>query len=708
MTAKPTLALRDAPATVPALAALAVFVVWATSQAGYPVTHWAPGALVILLLLLLTVALLRPRADEIPRATAVAIAAFAAYTALSFASMLWAKVPADAWDGANRTLLYLLVFALFALWPQRGPSASLLLGVWALALTALAAFALLHIDAAGGAELDRLLPGGRLTYPTGYANANAAQWLLAFWPALLLACSARMPWVLRGLLAGGAVLLGEVALLSQSRGAAYATPVMIVLVLALLPGRVRKLAVMIPVAAGIAAAAPSVLRVGNHLRGNDPIASHVHAASWSIAIAALVTAMVVGAGAFLESRRPLAPAAGERVRRLAGRAALGMLLIAIVAGVAFGRPVPRVEHAWQTFKSGRGYGANGTGSRLTSGFGSQRYDFYRVALDEFVAHPLLGIGVDNFQQQYLVHGHSTEEPRYPHSVEIRTLAETGLAGSALALIGLAAALVSALRAAASRRARRADVFAAEVAAAALAGFAYWLVHGSFDWFFEFAGLGAPAFAMLGLACALAPAALPRRAGATAPATGPVVRGRLRDLGERLGAPWRAVRHFGQQRRALRRIGLPVAAVAALAAGASLTLPWLAGLLADHAASVWTRSPATAYAELREAADLDPLSDQPYVLAGSIALRFDDLPRAERDFVSALDRVPGDGYARLELGAIAATRGERARAEAELRRAAALEPRGELTREALTAVLQGRRLTVLEVDKALLRKGSELR
>ena len=51
------------------------------------------------------------------------------------------------------------------------------------------------------------------------------------------------------LLAGGAVLLAEVALLSQSRGSLYATPVMLVLVFALLPGRTRTFAVLVPVAA---------------------------------------------------------------------------------------------------------------------------------------------------------------------------------------------------------------------------------------------------------------------------------------------------------------------------------------------------------------------------------------------------------------------------------------------------------------------------
>jgi heme A synthase len=111
MTAKLTAALREAPATVPALAALALFVVWATSQAGYPLTHWAPGAVIVLVLLAIALGLVRLRAADVPLAVRIAVAALAAYTALSFLSILWAAVPGDAWEGADRTLLYLLVFA---------------------------------------------------------------------------------------------------------------------------------------------------------------------------------------------------------------------------------------------------------------------------------------------------------------------------------------------------------------------------------------------------------------------------------------------------------------------------------------------------------------------------------------------------------------------------------------------------------------------
>ena len=180
-------ALREAPATVPALVALALLIVWATSQAGYPVTHWAPGGLIVLGLLAITLGVVGLDVRALPAAVKIAVGCLAAYTALSFASILWAKVPGDAWEGANRTLLYLLVFALFALWPQRGRSAMLLLGAWVLATIALAGFVLLHVDTAGARTLRLMIPEERLIYPAGYVNASAAMWLMAFWPALLLA-----------------------------------------------------------------------------------------------------------------------------------------------------------------------------------------------------------------------------------------------------------------------------------------------------------------------------------------------------------------------------------------------------------------------------------------------------------------------------------------------------------------------------------------
>lgn len=679
MTNKLMASLREAPATVPGLVAMALFVAWATDQAGYPVTHWAPGAVVMLALLALAFGLVGLRAVEVPRAVLIALACLAGYTLLSFLSILWAAVPGDAWEGANRTLLYLAVFALFAGWRPRGRGAALLLGCWTLAMIGLAAFVALHLDGASAAELQRLLPGGRLLYPSGYPNANAAQWLMAFWPALLLARGAELPWVLRGVLAGGAVLLAEVALLSQSRGSLYATPVMLVLVFALLPGRLRTFAVLVPVGAAIAAAAPSVLRVGDHLRGGAVVPSTLHHAIVAVLASALLAGMLVAVGALVESRRLLSSASAERVRKAVGALAIATLLAIVVGGlVAFGSPITRIEHGWDSFRGGYG-NSSGSGSRLVSGLGSNRYDFYRVALNEFVAHPLAGVGADNFQQQYLAHGRSQETPRYPHSVELRILTETGLIGGLLALLGLGAALLAGVRAVRAPAREGMDSLAPAVAAAALAGFAYWAVHGSIDWFWEFSGLGAPAFAMLGLACALAPAAV---ASAPAPAV----------------AARRAVG---------RRLGLLAAVLLALAGTASLAAPWLSRSDVESAALVWTRAPATAYARLDEAARLNPLGDEAYLVAGSIALRFGDLARADHEFSLALGRTPGDAYATLERGAIASMRGEHARSVGLLQAATRLNPRDALTRQALLLVLEGRRVNVAELNRLILLKAHQL-
>ena len=669
MLSKLTASLREAPVTVPALGAIALFVVWATSEAGYPVTHWAPGALIVGLLLVIAAVCVGVRWAEIDSAVKLAVGCLAGYTALSFCSILWAGVQGAAWEGANRTLLYLLVFSLFACWPQRARSAALLLGAWTMAMIGLAVFVALHLDAATGAGLQSLIPGGRLAYPSGYPNASAAQWLMAFWPALLLARSERLAWWLRGLLAGGAVLLADVALLSQSRGSLYATPVILVLLFALIPGRTRTFALLVPVAAGVVAAAPAVLRVGDHLRAGAVVASTTHHAIAATFLAAFVVGVVVAVGALVESRLAPSTTRAGMVHRALGATGLATLALVLVGGaVAVGNPVSRLEHAWHTFKVG--YAANSqTGSRLVSGLGSNRYDFYRVALDEFLAHPVLGIGVDNFQEQYLQHGRSTETPHYPHSVELRTLVQTGIVGSLLALVGLGAALWAAARAL-----RLADPLARSVAAAALAGFAYWVIHGSFDWFWEYAGLGAPAFALLGLACALAPGG--RVAGARA-------------LGRRPA------------------IALAVAVALALAAACSLTAPWLSQLEIQSAAHVWTRAPQAAYARLDDAAWLDPLSDEASLVAGSIALRYGELARADRDFAQALQRSPNDAYATLELGAIASARGDRSAALGLLERATRLSPREALTREALGLVLEGRPVNIQLLNREILLKAQEL-
>jgi tetratricopeptide (TPR) repeat protein len=691
-------ALAADPSAVPALGALALFVAWAADQAGFPQTHWAPGGLILLALLAIAIGAAGLRLTSIPRPVQIAIGALGAYTAYSFLSILWAKVPADAWEGADRTLVYLAAFALFAGFRRTGVTAALLLGAWTMAMAGLAAFTVLHIDAAAGstAHLQSLMPGGRLTFPAGYTNANAALWMTAFFPAWLLAAARSLPPLLRGLLAGGAVVLASAALYSQSRGSVYSLPIVLLLIFALLPGRARNLVWLVPIGVGVGVCTPAILRLDKHLELGWAPASMVRSATLPVLLAAVVVSVLTTVLAIVESRWPGKPRARDLARR--GVAILGVMgvLAAVAAGVAVaGKPVGRVEHAWNTFTSIKGYAANSSDqSRLTGGFGSNRYDFYRVAWHEFLAHPLLGIGADNFAEGYLRRGRSLETPHYPHSVELRTLAETGLIGALLALAGLLAGL-AAVRGAL----RLPEPLAKAVAGAAVAGFAYWAIHGSFDWFFEYAGLGAPAFALLGLSCSLAPRTPARRTPARqTPAPHPAS-----------GAQSSVTSRDGSKRRLGLGWIVPAVACAAIVvvAAISLAAPWLSRMEVQSAAQVWTRSPASAYARLRQAADLNPLSAEPDLIAATIALRLRQLERARQQFERALDRVPGNAYATLELGALASSRGDGTEARRLLRRAVRLNPRSGLARQALATAVGGGRVNIADLNRSILREAQQI-
>ena len=277
------------------------------------------------------------------------------------------------------------------------------------------------------------------------------------------------------------------------------------------------------------------------------------------------------------------------------------------------------------------------------------------------------MGADNFQQDYLVARRSDETPRYPHSLELRTLSQTGLVGALLLAGALAAALM-----AAARSVRKGTGLTSAVAAGAMASFVYWLLHGSVDWFWEFAGLGAPAFAMLGLACGLCP----------------------RTEAERREKPRQLVRNT-------------IVVLLGLVAAASFALPFIADLETDRAARNWTQSPSAAFDRLQRSADLDPLSDRPYLVGGTIALRLDRLNEAERQFRRALGRNPRGAYATLELGAIASNQGRRAEAVRFLERAVALDPLSRLTRRALRRAERGKRVNLDALSGEFRRRARKL-
>src|SRR5262249_27299841 len=135
--------------------------------------------------------------------------------------------------------------------------------------------------------------------------------------------------------------------------------------------------------------------------------------------------------------------------------------------------------------------------------------------------------------------------------------------------------------------------------------------------------------------------------------------------------------------------------------------WLSARDVSRAARIYRTQPHKAYAILDQASWLNPLSDEPALVSGGIALRYDDFPRADQQFADALGRVPDGAYAMLERGAIASAQGDRAGALALLTRAVALNPRDALTRQALAVVRSGGTIDVDNLNRQILAQAQEL-
>jgi tetratricopeptide (TPR) repeat protein len=347
---------------------------------------------------------------------------------------------------------------------------------------------------------------------------------------------------------------------------------------------------------------------------------------------------------------------------------LAAFIAAVVLLVSYGNPVSQAQDAWDEFSAGQEF--EESSSYFGANLGSNRYDFWRVAMGEFRGSPVAGIGAGNFATPYLRERESVEEPLYPHSLPVMVLSQTGLVG-ALLFGGFLGCALAAVWLARSRR----SPLGHAVAAAAVVTFSYWALHGSIDWFWEFPGLAGPAFAWLGLAGGLerpAPAAVsPANSG--------------------------------------NRVSMPAAAgytLALVASVVSLGLPWLAAREIERAADTWRSDPEDAYSILDRARALNPLSSRPDLVAGAIAMRQEDFARAEDSFERALGRKEDDWYAELELAIVAAREGRRREALSRLDRAEELNPLEEAVDIVRDGVRSGEQVDPHVIDRIFLQRVEE--
>jgi hypothetical protein len=621
-------------------------------EGAFALTVWTPLALLVLGIVATFALSARPLLATASRTNVAAVACLAGFTVWSFATIAWAAVRSDAWDGSNRTLLYLLVFALLATWPTRARA------VWPVVLAAGVVFAAEGVytveRAVHATDPTQYLIGSRLSEPLGYPNATAALFMTMAWLMVGLASRPWVPAPARGLATGLAGLYAVLNLLGESRGSVFTLPLVAIAYFVLVPGRLRSTVVLGLVALALL---PLIHPVTQVYGGDaDRISEELRHA---LGLGLVWSVVLAGAGwlaASVDNRLRLPP----RATRMAGAAVVAAAVIGLAGAAVVTKPWYHVGPAWHSFK----YQAVPTGTATHFGsLGSNRYDFWRVGLIEFKHHPLLGIGPNNFLVPYLEQRRSGEEPIFPHSLLIGLLSQTGLIGTALFASFLSLTVIGVLRIPRGRE--------RELAGILLAGASVWLLHGLVDWLWEMPVLSVLGMALLGTACGLAP----RRAEAAAPAPA--------------NPPSRA-----------RRLA-PAVAVAALAiiAAATLAPPWLAARQVQRAVRAWPNDPSTALTRLGDAHDLDPLASQADVLAGAMAGRLHRYELMRARYQAAVDRSPDDWYANLELGIANSLTGHPTAAGSALERAARLNPGEPITRRVLNTFSSGRPIDSDAVDRA---------
>jgi hypothetical protein len=642
--------------------ATGAFVALAAADGGFDPTASNPAALFLLGVLLSFAVALRRFPPVPPRRQFYAIAALLAFVVWAYISILWADDKGISWDGANRALLYAIVVALFALPTWSSRSAAQALGLYSIAIAALGAGFFLATTASEDPGIHFL--DVRFVEPTGYHNASVALFVGAFWPALFLSSRREVPWFLRGPLLAAAGLLLELALVAQSRGWLLVFPVACALYLVLVPGRLRTLAMAAPLALTAGLASGPLLDVLPAAREGTDLHGALEGAT-SAMLASFTVLLLWGclAGIFDNSFR-IPAGIVQRVRAVV--AVTGAAVALVAAGVALtviGNPVSWADGRWEDFKSGQAEFESR--SQLGESLGSNRYDFWRVAANQFVDAPLSGAGIDNFAADYLEERRTLEEPLYPHSLPLQFLGGTGLVGALLIVAFFGFAIAGLIR---TWRAPP-DPLGRGVAAVAATAAAYWFLHGAGDWFWAMPAVTAPPLAWLTMAARLGRAG-PERERARRPSVG----------GPRLLAAALAL--------------LVVFAVA------TYGLPWAAANDVNEAERVWADEPDEAFDRLDRASDLNFLSAAPDLAGGTIAIRLGDESKARSYFEAALDREPRSWYARLQLGALAAAGGHRSEGIEELRAARRLNPRDPTIRLALERAEAGKPLSPAAINLLL--------
>lgn len=480
----------------------------------YDAGTWVPLGLVLTIVAAMG-ALRRPQ--RLPVSAWLVLGGLTAIGALSLLSAGWADAPDLAVVTGNRWLVLAVTVGLGLVLVRSLRRDVVAIGALALGTLAVAAYVLVRLL---GPDAASLFLGGRLHVPVGYINAEATVFLMGLW--LVMPAVERRQGALAGVGVTVAVLFVGLAVLSSSRGAGLAFAASIVVVVAAIPGRLRRIVALTVILAAVGAALGPLLDVYDATlaaQGVTPTAA-VHDAAGRLLLVAVGAGAIWGALVAVEARLG-EPAA--RQLQLAGRVAAGAVAlgVAIVAIASLASISDRVSDQWDAFTH---VAVDNTSSptqvaatdRLVSGAGN-RYDYWRVAWDAFQDHTVSGIGAGNFDHVWFPERRVVEAVRQPHSIELQVLSELGLLGGAALLLvlgGIATAIVQ------TARTVRAQTIPGAVAIAAVGVPVTWLAHSSVDWMHLIPGVSAIALLMLAVLLRLPEHARAEHAGEEAAKAAP--------------------------------------------------------------------------------------------------------------------------------------------------------------------------------------------
>ena len=390
------------------------------------------------------------------RASLLAFGALALLAGWTLLSMAWAPITGSAYHAGQIDLLYLGGLLAAAL---------LLRGRATLRAIepALLAGALIVI---GYGLAERFFPGavhfsdsftaeGRLDQPLSYWNAMGELAAIGLVLAARLTGEPTRPRGLRAVAAAAAAPLGLGLYISFSRGALFTGAAGLVVLIVVLARREALWGVAVCVAAAVLAALAAA-----PFRGVTALGGALSKRESQGVIALVLLAVIMALAA-------LAAVAVAR-RAPTGRLALPARAPAIALGlICAGLALAIVVGAKET----SGLPSGTSASRFTT-LSSDRYDYWRVALDAFAREPVHGVGAGGWAVDWLRYRREQSYAVDAHSLPLQTLAELGLIG---------VLMLAALLAGVAQAARLALGHARELAAGPVAVLVVYLAHSPLDW-----------------------------------------------------------------------------------------------------------------------------------------------------------------------------------------------------------------------------------